>query len=326
MPADPVPTEVDLILERAVDRRVLEDPVSPGYSGATLERLDLPDGTRVVIKRARLEADLAMLATDDPGRAYLFWERGIYGRMPASIDCAILAADRRNEEWRMVMRDVSASLVPDNDPVSREDCRRILVAMAQLHAAFAGTPPADCTTIENHLTLFSRDRMRQYASGSNPLPGHALEAWDRFDAVASPALKEAVDAIQAEPRFLADLLRSAGTTLTHADLAFPNIGLADRVVILDFALACDAPGDLDFGIFLVQNDWQIAADPDEIIGDWAEVSGQPDPGALRRALLAAFVEYACWKAPDGPAPYSASFAWWEETALRAWREIALASG
>ena len=295
--------------------------MSPGYSGATLERIDLADGSRIVLKRARPEADLGMLATDDPGRAYLFWERGIYGRMPSSIDCGILATDRRDGEWRMVMRDVSASLVPDGEPVSREDCRRIMSAMADLHAAFSGSPPVDCMVIENHLTLFSPDTMRQYTGGPNPLPDHALAAWERFDAVADPKLREAVSALQAQPGLLADLLRARGTTLTHADLAFPNLGLGDRVVMLDFALACAAPGDLDFGIFLVQNDWQIDGEPDDIVGDWAEVSGQRDALALRRALLAAFVEYACWKAPDGPAQYSGTFGWWEETALRAWQEV-----
>ncbi|MHB1067167.1 MAG: hypothetical protein ACYC2Z_07035 [Candidatus Nanopelagicales bacterium] len=322
MPAGSPPTEVDLILDRALHRRPLDDPVSPGYSGATLERLELVDGGRAVLKRARPETDLAMQATDDPGRAYLFWAQGIYEQMPASIDNGILAVDRSDGEWRMVMRDVSASLLPDGEPISREAGRRILAAMADLHAAFAGNAPADCTTIENHLTLFSRATMGKYAGGPNPLPGHALEAWDRFDAVALPALREAVHAIHAGPGPLADLLRAAGTTLTHADLAFPNIGLADRVVMLDFALACAAPGDLDFAIFLVQSDGQVDAEPDDLVTDWIEVSGRPDPVALRRALLAAFVEYGCWKAPDGPSQYSASFDWWQDTALRAVHEFA----
>ncbi|MDO8310282.1 MAG: hypothetical protein Q7V58_18225 [Actinomycetota bacterium] len=140
MPADSAPTEVDLILESAVRRRQLDDPVSPGYSGATLEWLELPDRSRVVLKRARPEDDLAMLATHDPGRAYLFWPRGVYGRMPASIDTAIVATDCKDGEWRMVMRDASASLLRDGEPVSRSDCRRILAAMADLHEAFAGVP------------------------------------------------------------------------------------------------------------------------------------------------------------------------------------------
>jgi hypothetical protein len=323
VPADSAPTDVDLILESAVSRRRLLDPVSPGYSGAMLEWLELPDRSRVVLKRARREDDLAMLATDDPGRAYLFWPRGVYAQMPASIDTAIVATDCKDGEWRMVMRDTSPSLLPDGEPVSRTDCRRILAAMADLHETYSGAPPADCMAIEGHLTLFSPDTMGTYASGPNPLPKLALEAWARFDSVVHPVLRDAVRTIHAQPRHLATLLRESGTTLTHADLAFANIGLNDRVVMLDFALACAAPGDLDFAIFLVQNDWQVEADPDDLVADWIEVSGQSDPVVLSRALLAAFVEYGCWKVPDDPSHDSASFSWWQETALRAWHALRL---
>lgn len=41
--------------------------------------------------------------------------------------------------------------------------------------------------------------------------------------------------------------------------------------MLDFALACSAPGDVDFAIYLVQNDWLIDATNDEIVDDWLEL-------------------------------------------------------
>ncbi len=313
----PAPTVAEIVA-LATRSEPLVDAVSPGYSGARLERLTLEDGRAYILKRATSASDLAMAATSDPGRAYLFLAEGIYDRLPASVDATVLAVDRVGDEWRMLMEDVSGHLLPDDTSISRADSGRILAAMRDLHAAFAGEVSPLLCPLEAHVGLFSPASMSRFTDWDNPLPRHALDAWQRFDSAASNRLRESVHAIRDRPQPLARELVSGGTTLAHADLALANIGLTpDQVIMLDFALACRAPGDVDFAIYLIQNDWLINATNDQVVADWRDCAPGPvDHGTLRLALLAAFVEYGCWKAPDPgePAPYCDSFDWWVDAA------------
>jgi hypothetical protein len=52
------------------------------------------------------------------------------------IGHAILAVERDGHGWVVVMRDVSAALLPDAAWLSRAGSRRVLEAAAALHAAF----------------------------------------------------------------------------------------------------------------------------------------------------------------------------------------------
>ena len=308
------------IIESAVLREPLTDPVAPGYSGAVLERLQLADGSTVILKSSTPANDLAMAATADPGRAFLFALDGVYDRLPASIDPTVIAVDRDEAAWRMVMADVAGHLVPEGQRISRDDSRRVLAAMRDLHSAFVDSLPGELCPLETHLALFSTASMEPFMGGANPLPSYAVEAWPRFDEAAPPRVREAVQSIHTAPAHLAADLTQHERTMTHADLSLANLGLADgRVIMLDFAMACEAPGDFDFAIYLIQNDWLIEATNDEIVSDWAELAGRTaDDRTVRLALLAAFAEYACWKAPDpsDPSDYSATFDWWVERTER----------
>lgn len=61
----------------------------------------------MILKTSTPSSDLAMAATADPGRAFLFALDGVYARLPDSIDGAGPGAvDRDGDAWRMVMSDV----------------------------------------------------------------------------------------------------------------------------------------------------------------------------------------------------------------------------
>jgi hypothetical protein len=315
------PWTVAEVIASAVRREPLTDPVSAGYSGAQLERLTLSDGSTVILKSSSPAMDLAMAATADPGRAFLFALDGTYDRLPVSIDSTVLAADRDGDLWRMVMTDVAGHLLPEGQSISRDQSGRILRALRDLHSSFIQAEPTPLCPLETHLTLFSPAAMRPFVDSQNPIPRLALEAWERFDGSTPARVRAAVHAIHASPGHLATDLTARERTLTHADLAFANIGLTeDRVIMLDFALACCAPGDFDFAIYLIQNDWLIDASNDDIVSDWISLAdGRADERVLRLSLLAAFAEYGCWKAPDAfdPSPYSDTYEWWLDAARRA---------
>ena len=66
--------------------------------------------------------------------------------------------------------------------------------------------------------------------------------------------------------------------------------LPDRIVMLDWGLAGEAPAALDFGWYLFVNGWRIDATREQVIDDFLELDAAD---AVEPALLATF----CWIAP-----------------------------
>ena len=114
---------VEAALATAVSRRLLP---SDGKSGSTLERVTLADGTEYVLKHVDPRRDWIMQATRDSGRIARLWEAGVFERMPAAIDTAIVAVSSTPQGCTVVMRDVTASLLPDGAPVTRLQSRQLL--------------------------------------------------------------------------------------------------------------------------------------------------------------------------------------------------------
>ena len=115
----------------AMDRAVLDTalnrvPVNDdGRSGATLERVLLVDGSRVVVKRFDPTVDLVMrLSGDACGREVDFFRRGTLDRLPATVLHAVLDG-WYDDEGRgvLVMRDLGDAVLSWRSIVSREQAR-----------------------------------------------------------------------------------------------------------------------------------------------------------------------------------------------------------
>ena len=118
-----------------------------GRSGSLLERVVLADGRALVVKHVRDGGDWIMRASHDHGRAAELWSSGVLARVPDVIDHAVVGAERAEDGWVVIMRDVSAALVPDHARLSRGDSRRILEAAAALHAEFWDDPPLELCSL-----------------------------------------------------------------------------------------------------------------------------------------------------------------------------------
>lgn len=82
------------------------------YSGALVNRVERDDGA-VFVKRISPGGDWMMRATNDAGREANLWLDGPLRSLPAGIECATVAAERDGNDWVLTMRDLSASLLPD---------------------------------------------------------------------------------------------------------------------------------------------------------------------------------------------------------------------
>jgi len=286
-------------LDSAVERVPFGDHV--GKSGATLERVLLADGRRVVVKKLSPATDLVMALTGDTtGREYEVWASGLLDRLPAGLGHAVLDGWREADGAVLVMRDLGDTVLTWEDRLDRASCRRLIAAVAAMHRAFLGQPPDGLVPLPVLIDSFAPDRVAPYAGGPNPLPALVLRGWEHFADQVPAELADPVFALLDDPAPLTTALAARPCTLIHGDLATVNVALEDdRVTLLDWSLPAAAPGAFDLARFLAGCSSVIDATREEVIADYRELAGPAyDEPALRLALLAGLVWLGWNKALD----------------------------
>jgi hypothetical protein len=296
-----------------------------GRSGSLLERVTLGGGEALVVKHVLDGGDWIMRGCHDHGRAAQLWSDGVLARIPAVIDHAVVGAEPVEGGWLVIMRDVSAALVPDHLRIGRDDSRRVLEAAAALHAAFAGDPPLALCSMADRYQLLSPATTRREAGGTDEVPKLIGRGWERFAELVPGEVTGPVLEIMERPEpFVAALSRS-GSTLIHGDLKLGNLGFdGDRVVMLDWGTQTGwAPPAVEVAWYLAVNWSRIDATREQVLDDFRAAEGdRHDEDALRLALLGGLVQLGWDKAlhasghPDPAirAREAADLAWWTERA------------
>jgi hypothetical protein len=307
------------LLDNVVERTPLRQ-TSQGYSGATLERVVLADGRVLIVKHLSPTWDATMRLTHDTGRAAWLSTSGVMDRFPPVIDHTIVAAEPAGDGWVIVMRDISSALLPDDRVLTRAESRRILEAAAALHRAFRSERIEGLCSVSDHLSLFSPRTAARERGGASPVFACIERGWDLFPDVVPQDVAAVVGAIHERPDRLANELNQCATTLIHGDLWLANVGLPpDRVVILDWGIATQAPPAFEFTTYLTGAWSRIMATREELIDDFRAASGHlHDERALQLSFIATFAEYGWNKALDAaahPDPAkrareAADLAWW----------------
>jgi len=278
-------------LDNSVERVPMVD--HEGKSGALLERVTLPDGRRLIVKRFLPKTDPLMAALGDVvGREYILWSRGILDRLPPEVGHAVVDGWVDGDETVIVMRDLGDSVLTWQDRLTREQCRSVMIAVAAQHRAFLGVAPDDLTPLPDLLALFAPDRMAPFADSPNPLAAITLRGWDIFGETVPADVAGSVLALLADPLPLADALQSGPTTLIHGDLATVNMALSEgKLTLLDWAMPAAAPGAVDIARFVAGCSSVVDMSREQIIADYAEAAGSAfDETAMRLSLLGAL----CW--------------------------------
>jgi hypothetical protein len=299
-----------------------------GRSGSLLERAVLADGETLVVKHVRDGGDWIMRASHDHGRAAELWSSGVLARVPAVIDHAVLGAEQVEGGWVVIMRDVSAGLVPDHARLTRDDSRRVLEAAAALHARFWDEPPLQLCSMVDRYRLLSPATTRRELDGADEVPKLIGRGWERFAEVVPAEVAEPVLAILERPEPFAAALSAFPSTLIQGDLKLGNLGfLEDRVVMLDWGTQTGwAPPAVETAWYLAINWSRIDATREQVLDDFrAAEGGRHDEGALRLALLGGLVQLGWDKAlhasghPDPAirAREAADLAWWTARAADA---------
>jgi hypothetical protein len=286
-----------------VDRVVGRSPlVHEGFSGAGLERVVMEGGSSLILKHISPARDWLMRATDDPGRVGVLWESGIFGRMPAVVDHAVVAVERDEEGWLVFMRDVSGALLGSERILSRPESRRVLAAAAAVHDRFSDEerPPGLCRLADRYGSLSPATAKRQ-TDPSFVIPSMLGPGWEAFAAIVPGDVAAGILAILDRPHLLAEQLEARPCALIHGDLKISNIGLTDsQVVMLDWGSWTGfAPPAVELAWYLAVNWSRIDASREEIVEDFRAVSEERfDETALRLALVGGLVQLGWNKALD----------------------------
>ncbi|MBV9293774.1 MAG: aminoglycoside phosphotransferase family protein [Frankiales bacterium] len=310
---------LDELLAGATDRAPLK--TADSKSAATFETLRI-GGEPFVLKVVDGSSDwLAIASHDSNARAVCLWEDGVYDDLPPSIDSAVVGAARLggSQPWpaALLMRDVTPSLVGEDQPVDLATHAAFIDAMADLSAHFAGRLPATSYMpfVDNYRFLSPAEADRQLAQGTagGPQP-HIADGW-RALAVQLPELAKALTPLLAAPEPLADTLLRMPTTFQHGDWKMGNLGRSadGRVVLLDWDRPQVGPWTADLAWYLAVNSDRLPESKDDTIAryraaldrrrveteDWWDKQ-------LPLTLLGAFLMLGWAKAEQ-----DAELAWWE---------------
>jgi hypothetical protein len=219
-------------------------------------------GPRYVVKRIAQEWDCIVRATDDRyGRSVAIWQQGLLDCSPPETAHPILACAVDEAGWAILMRDVSAALLPPQNfaPLSVADNACILEALAALHATFwehhDALDPARAFCRPWHLyTSFSPQVCRREAVEPGDLPSWIVAGWAVLERVVEPDVAAVIRGLQEDPQPLCDALARYPQTLVHGDCRAANLGLlrtgCPRVLLLDWQFAALAPPAVDLAWYL----------------------------------------------------------------------------
>jgi hypothetical protein len=264
------------------------------FSSATFEKVDLPDGRRLFVKRLPIDGDFMTHVTDGGNRLRRMWRSGLLYRIGAVVDHTILDVRVVDGQDVVIMRDATGDLLPPRSAVSRDTSRRLLARLAEMHRALADEPIDDLCAIEARYAMAAPDFHATYdGPGPHPMADRITKGWQLFAENVDPDLVDTVSTVHREPNRLGDRLRRFPTTLLHGDPKLENLGIADdRLVAIDWGeLTGFGPREVDVGWYAHKGCVRIGCTPDEIFADYDAASSEPlDPQALDLACVGALAQ------------------------------------
>jgi hypothetical protein len=308
-----------------------------GGSGARIERACLSRGEVVVVKYVTAATDWIMRATADHGREATLWTTGALHPGFGGPEYPVVDVEQVTDGWAIAFRDVDASLLPIGRRLRRGEARRLLAAAEALHRRFAGDVPMEACTLAARAATFSPDVAHRERAGDDLVPKLIGRGWPRFFAAAErrdARLGATLRRLVGDPAPLIAELERDGTTLIHGDFKHAHLGFVDdRVIAIDWGLACRAPAEVELAWYLECGQPAVDARRADIVADWCALrGGAVDVQRLRLALLFEVVlsgwSWALFAAeapdPQERAASSEALTWWLDqaaVALATWSPV-----
>ena len=266
-----------------VSRQPLQG-VAEAFSGATLERVELADGRRFVLKHLPAGGDWLTRVSGSTDSVRRLWESGLLARVGAVVDHTVVDVLRWDGRDVVVMRDASAQLLPPTLPVSRRTSRRLLAGLAALHDAGRAEPVQPLCPIGARYGMFAPAvHAADGGPGAHPIRELIVAGWDVFASMADADVAAAVFALHGDPGALGRRLARFPATLVHGDVKLENLGLGPSgLVAIDWGeLTGFGPAEVDVAWYALMNTLRVGGSPEDVFADYEAAAGHP----LEREVL-----------------------------------------
>lgn len=303
---------------------------------------------RFVLKRSSPATDWIVRATSDATIreavvAATPDEFPLLGRIGAP-GLPYLGAAWDGDAAAILMPDLSNELIAWERPGHRSalsigDIDRVLDAIARLHAQRWWITPDRAEIpwcpLAERLLLLAPPAARRYRDEGNPVGKRFLDGWALFDRHASPAARELIADLSADPGPLLAALGRLPPVGLHGDLKLANVALhgPSDVLLIDWQMTCHAPVAVELGWLLVSNVELLpeppepileryrrsvrSTDVDRVVGDWdAQVDLALIVGLLLRGWRKGLDADARATLASGT-PARDDLAWWSAMAPQA---------
>jgi thiamine kinase-like enzyme len=227
-------------------------------SGARFERVVIGDAS-FVLKHVDTASDWIMRQTGDVGLCpVITWERGVVDLAPPCIDHATVGAAREGRVGAVLMRDVSASMVPSGDArLPLEQHLRFVEHLATFHAScWDWDDTVGLIPLANRYTFFGPQALACERQLGFPaaVPRIAAEGWQRLASVA-PDMARTLDHLHAEPWALLAAIAATPRTFLHGDWKLGNLGTDPdgRTVLVDWSMCGAGPPLAELAHYLALN-------------------------------------------------------------------------
>lgn len=290
----------DLLTEHGLAGAPETDFPNDGWSGAAITALDPPGGgPRRVLKRTSWARDWIARATLDRSLREGFVATGQLA-LPAGVVAPYDGAAVDGDALAILMPDLSDRLIPWDRPdgaptVDLATLDRVLDAVARLHRAPVDTLDEGWPwcPLRERLLLLSPTSAGRLADAGVAAGARFLEGWAAFTDLAPTAVRELLEALDADPGPLLDALELAPSALLHGDLKLANVGLsgAGGVAFIDWQMVMLGPVAVDLGWLLVSNSGALPTTPEETLERYRAVAAADGPASdwMRTVDLAVIV-------------------------------------
>jgi hypothetical protein len=258
---------------------VSRDPITKlaeKYSGAFLERVELSNGERLILKWLPPGGDWLTAATNGLGRTGRLWSTGILDCAGSVVDHAVIRVVPRPDGTLVIMRDLSENMWQPGPLLPRAESKRLLAALAKLHAVWQDPPVDGLCPVGARYSMFAPAFHAAYRGrGSHPSAAVIAEGWKLFFDQAPPDVARAVAAIHDDPGLMDRALGETSVGLLHGDAKLANMGFTSTgIVLVDWGeLTGFGPAEVDVAWYLVQNAPRIDASREVLVSDYEEAAG-----------------------------------------------------
>jgi hypothetical protein len=246
-----------LITRESVRRRSPLHGSAEAFSGATLERVELSDGRRFVLKHLPADGDWLTRASGRGDRLQQLWVSGVLGHVGTVVDHAVVDIFEEDGHDVVVMRDMTEYLLAVPTPVARPTSRRLLAGLIALHDLGRVLEPQPLCSVDARYQMFAPSlHAPTDQPGTHPARDLILTGWTLFAEVAPPEVVDAVFAVHDGTVCLSERLRERPTTLLHGDAKLANLGRGPNgLIAIDWGdLTGFGPPEVDAAWYALMNE------------------------------------------------------------------------